>query len=262
MVLKMRNRGMVFAFMVVALTLAGCGTPAATGSPTVNLTAVYDSVAATLIAQGVDISPGGFPPPTQEAISSVAAAEPTASATLLFSDDFSNVMSGWELRSDANAVTEYRNGEFVIVVGKPDTSLWSKPIGIYADVRISVDAIQVAGPLKNLFGVICRYQDANNFYRFVIGADGYAGITKRVNGEVIVISGPLLATSAAVNQGYAANHIEAICQGNQLALLVNGQLVAAVTDEDFQSGEIGLLASSSKDIGVEVHFDNFLVSAP
>jgi hypothetical protein len=255
--------GRLNSLLALSLFLSACNARASLGqTPTFDLTAVYTQVAGTLAAQGILQS--GSSTPTSGVISTEASPTQTSTAMpgLLLTDDFSNLMSGWEIRNESSAVTDYRDGVFVIVVNKPDTSLWSKPIGVFTDVDISVDALQVAGASKNLFGIICRYQDPDNFYRLVIGADGFAGITKRSNGEVTVISGALLTVSNAVNQGLAANHIEAICQGSHLTLLVNGETVAEATDDQFASGEIGLIASSGKGIGVEVHFDNFVVREP
>lgn len=181
---------------------------------------------------------------------------------VLYLDDFSNPSSGWDVRNDADAVTDYRNGEFVIYVGKVDTTLWSKANRNMTDLIIEVDARQAGGPDDNLYGVTCRYRDADNFYRFVIGGNGYAGITKRMNGDVTVLSGPLLTRSDAVNRGQATNRIRAICQGDQLTLYVNDQLVAQATDSDFRDGDIGLLASTSKQPGVDVRFSGFTASSP
>lgn len=231
--------------------LIACGSAASSADPTMDLTAVYSQVAATLAAEQA-ASPSLTEIPT----------DGTQVIGIIFQDDFSDVMSGWEIRNESTAVTDYVNGEFVIKVNIPDTSLWSKPHGAFENVHIAVDALQTAGPVKNLFGIICRYQDGDNFYRFVIGADGFAGITKRSNGDVTVISAALLTVSAAVNQGFAANHIEAICDGSRLVLWVNGQQVAEAVDADFASGEIGLLASSGSVAGIEIHFDNFVVSEP
>lgn len=177
-------------------------------------------------------------------------------------DNFADPLSGWDVRHDPDAVTDYQNGEFVVFVGKVDTTLWSKPNRYMTDVVVEVDAREAAGPDDNLFGILCRYQDANNFYRFVIAGNGYAGITKRANGEVVVISAPLLTRSAAVNRGQASNHLKAICEGNQLSLFVNDQLVAQATDSDFSGGDVGLLASAGKHSGVEIHFTNFVARRP
>lgn len=255
-------RKMILLLGALAFLVSACGGAAGQAQgPTLDLTAVYAQVAGTLAAQGILQSPSSTP--ASGAVSTEAlAATITAPDGVLLTDDFSNLMSGWEIRNEPSAVTDYRDGQFVIVVNKPDTTLWSKPIGVFTDVDIAVDVLQTAGPFKNLFGVICRYQDADNFYRFVIGSDGYAGITKRSGGQVAVISGPVLTLSTAVNLGFAANHIEAICKGSNLTLLVNGEIVAQASDDQFASGEIGLIASSAKDIGVEIHFDNFVAKMP
>ncbi len=252
-------RKMILLLGALAFLMSACGGAAGQAQgPTLDLTAVYAQVAGTLAAQGVLQAAT----PASGAVSTEApAATSTAAGGVLLADDFSNVMSGWNIRNEPTAVTDYRDGQFVIIVNKPDTTLWSRPIGVFTDVDIAVDALQTAGPFKNLYGVICRYQDADNFYRFVIGSDGYVGITKRVGGQVTVISGPVLTLSTAVNMGFAANHLEAICKGSNLTLLVNGQIVAQATDDQFASGEIGLLASS-KDSGSEIHFDNFIAKTP
>ncbi len=258
---KMIRKANLF-LAALGLWLAACsGAAGQAQGPAIDLTAVYTQVAGTLAAQGILQSASSTPDSEPISTESPPAATATAESVLL-DDDFSDVMSGWEIRNDPAAVTDYRDGQFVIIVNKPDTSLWSKPIGVFTDVDVAVDALQTAGPFKNLFGIICRYQDADNFYRVVIGSDGYAGITKRSGGQVTVISGPVLTFSPAVNLGFAANHIEAICQGSHLALWVNGVLVAEATDDQFASGEIGLIASSSKDIGIEIHFDNFIAKLP
>jgi hypothetical protein len=209
---------------------------------------------------------GGLLPVASTAIvTPVFSEQPAPTATSrgqLFSDDFSNPLSGWDVRHDADAITDYQNGEFVIFVGKTNTTLWSIPNHYLTDVKVEVDAREVAGPDDNLFGVICRYQDSNNFYRFVIGGNGYAGITKRVGGQVIVISGSVLSRSPAVFRGQASNHLKAVCQGNQLNLFVNDQLVAKANDSDFQGGDVGLLASAGSHAGVEIHFTHFLVTQP
>lgn len=190
-----------------------------------------------------------------------AGATPTPSGQL-FADDFTNTLSGWDVRRDADAITDYQNGEFIIMVGRIDTTLWSKPNHYFTDAAVEVDAREAAGPDDNLYGVICRYTDSNNFYRLVIAGNGFAGITKRTNGVVKVISAPALTRSPAVNRGQASNHLKAVCQGSQLTLYVNGQLVAQATDDELSGGDVGLLASAGKHPGVEIRFSNFVVSQP
>jgi hypothetical protein len=50
--------------------------------------------------------------------------------------------------------------------------------------------------------------------------------------------------------------------GDHLALHVNGELVADVRDGTFTSGDVGLIAGTFEEGGVEIHFDDFLVFEP
>ena len=69
-------------------------------------------------------------------------------------------------------------------------------------------------------------------------------------------------TSSAVNQGDATNRLRAVCQGDRLALFVNGELVAEATDDAFAEGNIALTASTFEEEATEVHFDDLMAYAP
>jgi hypothetical protein len=94
----------------------------------------------------------------------------------------------------------------------------------------------------------------------LISGDGAYTIIKVEEGDF----DPLVewAQSAIINQGNADNHIHAVCDGNYLALTVNGKLLAEVYDSTFSSGDIALTATSYEDTPTEIHFDDLSVSAP
>jgi hypothetical protein len=181
----------------------------------------------------------------------------------VFEDDFSNPASGWETWSDANgSFVAYQNGGLRILVKEKQFDYWSRPGKRFVDVRIEVDAIKLAGPNDNDLGVICRYQDRNNFYAFLVSSDGYAGILKVDEGKYKVISGTQLTASQYVRQGEALNHLQADCIGQSLAMFVNGQVVAQAQDAGFAAGEVGVIAGTNATPGVDIFFDNFVVSKP
>ncbi len=68
--------------------------------------------------------------------------------------------------------------------------------------------------------------------------------------------------SEAIRQGGTVNHIQAICQGDVLKLSVNGELISAVQDESYSSGQIGVIAGTYENGGSEVFFDNLQVYQP
>lgn len=191
-----------------------------------------------------------------------AAAQTPEAGGLLYSDDFSNKNSGWDAWSTRASAATYEQGGLRIRVNQPDYDYWSRPGKRFADVLLEVDAVRLGGPDANDFGMICRYVDTNQFYAFLIGSDGYAGIVRVKDGNYQVISGERFIVSPAVRKGNERNQIRAECMGPRLRLWVNGELVAQTEDLTFSEGEIGLIAGSYHEPGVDVLFDNFHARVP
>jgi hypothetical protein len=181
----------------------------------------------------------------------------------IYEDDFSNPASGWETWSDANgSFVAYQNDGLRILVKDSQFDYWSRPGKRFVDARVEVDAVKLAGPNDNDFGLICRYQDRNNFYAFLASSDGYVGILKVENGKYKVISGAELSYSSILHQNEALNHLQADCIGSSLALSINGQLAARAQDSSFSAGEVGVIAGTNATPAVDIFFDNFVVSKP
>jgi hypothetical protein len=184
----------------------------------------------------------------------------------IFQDDFSDTGSGWDsIRVDNEGMTDYDNGVYRIQVLTTNTNVWANPgKSNISDAKVEVDATKYGGPDNNVFGVICRYEDENNFYYFVISSDGYYGIGKVINGEQVLIDmeGNYMVPTDTINQGAAINHIRGDCVGSTLTLYVNGQQVDSKTDTDLTSGDVGLMAGTFDEAGTDITFDNFQVLKP
>ncbi|MEJ5201676.1 MAG: hypothetical protein WHV66_05525 [Anaerolineales bacterium] len=182
---------------------------------------------------------------------------------VLFFDDFSNPNSGWDTWSDGTSLVAYQDGMLRIRVDQPQYDYWSRPGKYYENVILSVDALKVDGPDDNDFGLICRYKDRNNFYAFLIGSDGYAGIVKIKDGHHQVLGTDTMQFSEVVKRGTGAvNQLRAGCVGSTLMFAVNGQDILRVEDTDFLAGEVGVIAGSFGTPGVEIYFDNFVAEKP
>lgn len=189
--------------------------------------------------------------------------QPAASGDILFTDDFSNQRSGWGMMERAGGDIEIKYGGMLFTIDLPNFMFWSTTGGEYSDAQVEVDAVLVEGPVDDALGVICRYQDEDNFYGFMISHDGYYGIFKYLDGAMVMATEDgKLGYSEEIRQGGAVNHIQAVCQGNTLSLVVNGSTLAMVVDESFVKGKAGLLAGSYSKPGVTVLFDNFKVVQP
>jgi hypothetical protein len=187
------------------------------------------------------------------------------SRSILFQDDFSNVNSGWDRTQDASYSTDYESGSYRIDVIPENYSAFANPYQAFQnDVSVEVDATKTDGPDDNAFGVICRYQDVDNFYFFYISSDGYVGIGIDNAGTKTIISSSdgNLTSDPNINQGAATNHLRADCIGNVLTLYVNGVPVATATDGTFTGGDVGLIARTFSVGGADILFDNLFVYKP
>jgi hypothetical protein len=195
--------------------------------------------------------------------------QPQLPSNVLFQDDFSNPSSGWDRFSDTDGLTDYEDGIYRIFVDTPEFTFWGNPgLGdtLPSDVRVEVEATKVGGPDFNDFGVLCRYSGTGSsasFYEFIITSDGYAGIVRVTDSSQDIIStDSQLQPFDAVILGNATNHVKAECFGSLLTLYVNDVLFTSVTDTTLTGGDVGLLASSYDEGGVDIHFNNFLVTVP
>ena len=151
----------------------------------------------------------------------------------------------------------------VISVDLPNFLFWTVNGDRFKDTRIDVDAVLMDGSSNDNFGVICRFQDNSNFYGFLISHDGYYGIFKMLEGTMILFSSDgELKFSEAIRQGGVVNHIQTVCQGDILTLIVNDTLLSEVKDASFDAGQIGMIAGAYENPGVKILFDNLKVSQP
>lgn len=181
---------------------------------------------------------------------------------VLFQDDFAINTSGWDRYGDSSYEANYEQGTYRILVNDPDTMVWSLPDLSFTDVILRVQAWHSSGPEDNLFGLLCRYQDAGNFIFFMLSSDGFVGIGQYVDGRRTLLTDDSLLPFEGIRSGDNLNLIEARCVGEELTLSINNTQAAQARVETITAGDIGLLAGSYTEGGVEIRFDNFSMLQP
>lgn len=185
---------------------------------------------------------------------------PTTSADIpYFMDDFSDHTNGWNLSIQDNGVVQYDGDALRMVIKNPATELWSFPGLNIKNSSINVDAEMMGGPENNLYGIVCRFKDAANYYAFLISSDGYYAITKTIEGTRTVLSSDSFEPSTFILKGQKNNHIRADCSGPTLTLYANWEELVAVNDLDLSYGDVGLIAGSLAEPGTDIKYDNFIV---
>ena len=181
---------------------------------------------------------------------------------ILFQDDFSKETGGWNTHDDALSFSGYDQSGFRLSSDVPDYQFWSVPGLNFTDSLVYVRTRKLSGPENNLFGVVCRFQDGDNFYALMIGSDGYYGIFKRVDGQQSLIGQSHMDFSDVIQTGDGLNEIKAICQGDYLALFVNETRLIQVQDDSLGFGDVGLIVGNLEETGVNILFDDFIVLKP
>lgn len=185
---------------------------------------------------------------------------------ILFLDDFNGEFNcGWATFSRPGGSAALENAAMRLTVSQPGQMWWTNPGREFADVVISAEARQVEGSNDNAYGLICRYQNEENFYVFLVSGDGYYTIAKYQSGTenaIYLTADKQFQPSDVINTGVASNELRATCVGNQLSLEVNGIPLLSVTDLTFVTGDIGVAASTLAGGNTIIEFDNVQVVAP
>jgi hypothetical protein len=130
-------------------------------------------------------------------------------------------------------------------------SLLEHPSGNFT---FEAEAIPLFGPDLNGYGLIYRAQDAAHYYAFAIGSDGYYAVL-RVEGdeEAALVDWQQF---PHVRRGRQANRLRVTCAGPTCRFYVNDEYTAAVEDDTWLTGDVGLWARGFEDEGVVVQFTN------
>ncbi len=184
------------------------------------------------------------------------------SGTVLFADDFSSPTSGWDRQQFGDeGIMDYDSGGYRMLVNALQASFWSTPHKDFSDVRLEVDAGKLGGPDENRIGLICR-SNGESYYFFIIGSDGYYGLGLFKDHQATLLGQSAMQSSTEIKTGAAVNHLRLDCAGNTLTAYVNGVQLAQAQDSALQHGDVGLLAGTFNQPGVDVVFDNFVALKP
>ena len=178
---------------------------------------------------------------------------------VIFKDDFSDNSSGWEKVNSPYELKGYSDGGYLITVKSASSRSWAVVDLPLQDVEIQVETKKISGPEDTNIGLICRFQDKDNYYSFLISNDGYFAILRVQNGEETLLGSEQFSLSDQIQPQDATNLIVASCIGEQLSLTVNGKLLRTTKESSFSSGKVGMVVETRTDGGAAVVFSDFSV---
>jgi serine/threonine-protein kinase len=248
--------------VTVVAILAGTGVfggGSATATPTLTHTALPPTDTSL---PPTDTPPASTDTPPAPTVTSLPTMTLPPEGGLLLEDNFGDPGSGWEVDESEEGDVGYGDGYYYVLAESEGIQIFgSGPVAL-SDLFIDVYATQVAAASDNInaYGVMCRVQGDGDGYLLRISGDGEYAIQRVVDDEFqyLVEWTP----SDVINQGNAANHIQAVCDGTRLALYANGELLAEAEDDAFAKGDIALTATTFGSVATEIHFQNLLVLDP
>lgn len=216
--------------------------------------ATYENGNAKLIFDNLMIAEGPYFPPENMDTRLGEAGQ------LLLNENFSNVNSGWDVRTtDNGSVTEYSNNQYHMLVSAPNFDLWSNPndFSVDQDVIVDVDVKLGSNPGESTAAILCNYNTNTDGDFIVAGIDGqgYAQIYEYVDKKITW----LYTSEFPIPLKPDVNHLTAHCIGSQVSLIVNRTLVGSVSSSVTKRGNVGLLAGTFEKGTADFLFDNFTV---
>jgi hypothetical protein len=125
------------------------------------------------------------------------------------------------------------------------------------EFSLEVDAQQVSGDDDNEYGLVCGYQNEDNYYELAISGDGYVGFFAKRQGRWEPISP--FSWSEAINRGNAVNRLRLEVADGTFLLYVNDELTLQESDRRFREGLIGFGCGSYSAGVLHCSFDNLSV---
>ena len=163
---------------------------------------------------------------------------------LIFSEDFSQPKIEW-FDGHANDNPDYylhlEEGGYFLTIGGRGTWIVNQIGGEFpVDCTAELQASILVGDPNDIFALLVRYQDENNYLGLMVNSAGTYDFLRCVDGELTNLAGP--AHSSELRTGTASNRLKVICQGNRFQFFVNDQSLGEVTDDTFPQGQVTFAA--------------------
>lgn len=184
-----------------------------------------------------------------------------------FSDDFSSAKYDWANVDDETRFWGIQNERYTLHLKVPDHTIWAYLPVEFKPNTVGFDAAVQTGFEQGAYGVMCHYQDKENYH--FVSIDPYnneysIGYTK--NGEFISLMQEMwLEAKNLKEEAHAVNHIDVVCDLDMITLFVNNELEAMTDTTDAKAGDIAIYGETWEETpadGFKVLIDNLYAYKP
>lgn len=264
----MKNFRPLILFVVLLLIVGmACSAVSGGGGETPSQPQKDEPVAPVQQDQEPDVSPpteDPAPVPTESAPEPTEAPVVSKFFTEEFEADFDE--ENWDFftlgnGSESDLVIQQEDDHLLFDLGDEDLYVYYLYLGdIYDDVDIKLNA-ENRGRNNNNVSLVCRFDlDASEWYEFSVENGGLWYLYAYQEGYNIIANGG----TTALKQGKEVNEYGMTCDGNEIALTVNGDTINTITDTkyNFREGVVGFNISSLNVLPITVEVNWFEISEP
>jgi hypothetical protein len=173
-------------------------------------------------------------------------------------DDFSDPRTGWPRYSTQDVSFYYENGQYNIDIYPDDSNFIAVNNEQDADdFALGARAAREDGTEGSVYGLVFRYSDKDNFYRFTISNEGmykFDGLKEGSRFTVIDWT-----KSIIIRKGNASNLLQLTADGSRFAFYINRIKVAEVFDDTHSGGLVGLYGETNDGGNAHFSFDDFKI---
>jgi hypothetical protein len=178
--------------------------------------------------------------------------------SLIFSDDFSSD-SPWTVGRTSQTSRALNNQQLTLALSQPGGYLYSvreEPVlrEYYAEITAS-PSLCLAG---DQYGLLLRFNDADNFFRFALTCDGQARVDRLFKGQPSSPQ-PLTFFGAIPPGAPSSSRLAFSILGRQIDFYVNDEYLFSVSDPNLLEGKIGVFVRSAGENALTVNFSNLEV---
>lgn len=210
-----------------------------------------------------------------ESVAILPTDEPTSSEgqyqdEYTFMDDFSSNAFDWTEYEDDITVVKLEDEAYSFQILEPEYYDWAYIPTSFFPTFITFDVYGLPGEQNGTFGLMCQYQDENNYYYTEIDLETNEYIIAQIiDGEYYLLNEPLAddydwLTASALNAAPEdPNTITVECSLSAITLIINDEFVNSVTvdqpftDEGWMAFFVYAYSFADLD-GYKIYFDNVI----
>ncbi len=184
-----------------------------------------------------------------------------------FSDDFSSAEFGWWEVDDETSTWRIEDEHYALHLVKADYMTWAYLPIEFIPTTIGFDAAVLPGFEQGAYGVMCYYQDENNYY-FISVDPVYQeySIGYVLDGEFETLMQDMWMPSQAIkDDNYEINNVMVVCDPDMITLFVNNEFEAQTDVSSVTGGVAAIYGETWEDTpssGFKVLFDNLYAFKP